>query len=393
MIRNYLTLALRKMQKNKFFSGLNIFGLSVGLTCCMLIALYIFEETHYDRQHPRAADLYRVGTVFARLQDAADEPEMRTYHTASPLAEALRQDFPEIEKTVRVHSVFDREKTLIRSLDNGQIVKAFNEPKGYFADSTYFELFRYEFIEGNPAKALSEPGTVVISEDIARKFFGNQPAYGKALRISNSWFETGELDFRVSGVFRQPTAPSQFDGRFFMSIYSGGLGDYLEKTTDLATNNMFDTYLLLRPGADPKALEAKMPAFVDKRMGSVLKALGFNKKQFLTRLSDVHLSGVEKSGGSITYLYILGSIALFTLLIACVNFMNLSTARSAKRASEVGVRKSVGATKSNLIGQFLGESMLISMASFLLAMGLAWLALPFFKNHRPCSAAFWGWPC
>ena len=384
MLSNYLTIALRNLRKNKFFSLLNITGLAVGLACCMLIALYIYDETHYDRHHERSGDLYRVGTTFVKLQGEGEDREEPTYNTPSPLAAALQREFPEIEKTARLAMVFDRDKTLLRSLEDGAVLKAFNEAKGYFADSTYFELFQYEFLEGNPAKALAEPQTLVLSEEIARKLFGDEPAYGRSVRISTNWFEGGDLDFRVTGVFRQPKAPSHLDGRFFMSLYSGGFGDFLKRTTDLATNNMFATYLQLHPGSDGKALEAKLPAFVDKYMANDLKARGFGKKQFLTAVPDVHLSGVGKggwdSGGSATYLYILGSIALFTLLIACVNFMNLSTARSARRASEVGVRKSVGASKSNLVGQFLGESVLISMASFVLALGLAWAAMPFFNR-------------
>ena len=383
MIQNYLTIALRNLRKNKFFSLLNITGLAVGLACCMLIALYVYEETHYDRHHERLADLYRVGTTFINLQGKDDDREQPTFNTPAPLAAALQREFPEVEKTARTAMVFDRDKTLLRSLEDGAVLKAFNEPKGYFADSTYFELFNYEFLEGNPIEALTDPQTVVLSDEIARKLFGNEPAYGRSVRISTNWFEGGDLDFRVTGVFRQPAAPSHLDGRFFMSLYSGGMSDFLKKTTDLATNNMFATYLRLHPGSDGKNLEAKLPAFVEKHMTNDLKARGFGKKQFLVAMPDVHLSGVNAPGsdsGRSTYLYILGSIALFTLLIACVNFMNLSTARSARRASEVGVRKSVGASKSALIGQFLGESVLISMASFVLALGLAWTALPFFNQ-------------
>jgi len=393
MIQNYLTTALRNLRKNKFFSLLNITGLAVGLACCMLIALYIYEETHYDRHHDRAGDLYRVGTTFINLKGVGGEQERPTFNTPAPLGAVLQREFPEIEMTARTAMVFDRDKTLLRSLENGQIHKAFNEAKGYFADSTYFQLFQYQFIEGNPEKALAAPQTLVISEEIARKLFDDEPAYGRSVRISTNWFE-GDLDFQVTGVFRQPDAPSHLDGRFFMSLYSGGLGDFLKNTTDLATNNMFATYLRLRPGSDGKALEAKLPAFVDKHMANDLKARGFSKKQFLVAVPDVHLSGVGlsgwSSGGSTTYLYILGSIALFTLLIACVNFMNLSTARSARRASEVGVRKSVGASKSALVGQFLGESVLISMSSFVLALGLAWAVLPFFNklSERQLSLSF-----
>jgi len=384
MFQNYLVIAVRNLRKNKFFTFLNITGLAVGLACCMLISLYIYEETHYDRFHERSADLYRVGTTFIHPNEKnSAKAEQATFNTPAPLGAVLQQEFPEVEKTTRLLSVFDREKSLIRTLENGTVQKAFNEPKGYFADSSCFELFKYDFLEGNPAKALNEPQTLVISEEIARKLFGNEPACGRSVRISSNWFEGGELDFRVTGVFRQPAAPSHLDGRFFMSLYSGGVGDFLKSTTDLATNNMFATYLRLQPGADAKALEAKLPAFVEKHMAADLKTRGYSKKQFLTAVQDVHLSGVGGPGGgsgSITYLYILGSIALFTLLIACVNFMNLSTARSARRASEVGVRKSVGASKGNLVGQFLGESVLIALASFGFAMGLARIALPFFNR-------------
>jgi putative ABC transport system permease protein len=379
MLYNNLKILLRTLRKNRFFSAVNIFGLSVGMACCMLIALYLYEETHFDRHHSRAADLYRVGTTFVRSAGQGGE-EHPTFNTPAPLAPALQREFPEIELTARSFMVFDREKTLIRSVEGGQVRKAFNEPKGYFADSTYFELFAYDFIEGDPARALAEPLTVVLSEAIARKLFGDQPAYGRSVRISNSWFDEGDLDFRVTGVFRQPEGPSHLDGRFFMSIYSGGVGDFLKNTTDLATNNMFNTYLRLRPDADGAALEAKLPAFVEQHMAAALKERGFGKKQFLTAVPDVHLSGVGHGGGSKAYLYILGSIALFTLLIACVNFMNLSTARSARRAGEVGVRKSIGASKADLVGQFLGESMLIATASFGLALVFTRATLPFFNR-------------
>lgn len=386
MFRNYLILAARNLRKNKFFSAVNIFGLSVGLACCMMVTLFIYEETHYDEHHANAADLYKVGTTFIKLQEQGDERERATYNTPSPLAAALQQEFAEIEKTARIQMVFEHDKTLLQSVDNGMVQKALNEPEGFFADSSFFELFNYNFLEGNPAKALVEPQTVVISDEIARKLFGNQPAAGRILRISNGWFETGELDFRITGVFRQPDVPSHLKGRFFMSLYTGGLGSFLKENTSLATNNMFGTYLRLRPGTDGKALEAKLPAFVEKYMSKELAERGFGKKQFLTSVPDVHLSGIGTVGtgkeisGSRTYLYILGSIALFTLLIACVNFMNLSTARSARRAGEVGVRKAVGAGKPHLVRQFLGESILISMISFVLALVIAWVTLPFFNK-------------
>lgn len=392
MLANYLTIALRNFRKNIFLSAVNIFGLSVGLACCMLISLYIYDETHFDQHHTRANDLWRVGTTFVKPQETGSDREKMTFNTPAPLGSALQNAFPEIEKTTRVQTVFDREKTLLRAMEGGQVQRSVNEPKGYFADSTFFEMFRFDFLEGNPAKALAAPQTVVLSESTAQKLFGNQPAYGRIVRISNMWFQDGDLDCQVTGVFRDPVAPSHFDGHFYMSIYTGGLGDFIKATTNLAGNNMFATYLMLRPGADGKALEAKLPAFVDKYMAEDLKSKGYSKKQFLVSVPDVHLSDVgqdDKMGrGSYMYLYILGCIALFTLLIACVNFMNLSTARSAQRAGEVGVRKSIGATKADLVGQFLGESLLISLVSFVVALGLVALAIPAFNQMAERELSF-----
>lgn len=386
MFRNYITLAIRNLRSNKFFSAVNIFGLSVGLACCMLVSLFIYEETHYDLHHDHARDLYQVGTTFIRLQETGKDRQRPSYNTPSPMAAALKQEFGEIEKTARVQIVFEHDKTLIQSIENGVVQKSLNEPKGYFVDSSFFELFKYEFLEGNPVKALTDPQTVVISDEMAHKLFGNQQAAGRILRISNGWFEGGDLDFRITGVFRQPDAPTHINGHFFMSLYSGELGQFVKETTNLATNNMFSTYIRLQPGSDGKALEAKLPAFIDKYMSKDLKERGFGKEQFLTAVPDVHLSGVNNLtnqtaiSGSTTYLYLLGSISIFTLLIACVNFMNLSTARSARRAGEVGVRKAVGAGKSQLVRQFLGESMLISIISFVLALGIARIIVPFFNT-------------
>jgi putative ABC transport system permease protein len=386
MFQNYLKLALRNLGKDKFFSALNILGLSVGLACCMLFSLHISEETNFDRHHPRAQDLYRVGTTFLKpLSENPDDREMATFNTPAPLGDFLKREFGEIEKTARLQKIFSHEKTPIRWVENGKVAKSLNEPNGYFADSTFFEMFRFDFAEGNPSKALAQPNTMVISEELARKIFGDRPASGQILRVSNNWFDGGELDFTVSGVFRKPAAPTAFEGNFFLSLYSGNLGRYVSTNTNLVNNNMFSTYLLLQHNADGKILEAKLPAFVEKHMGEALKKQGWHKHQFLTRVPDVHLSGVgQKSidfiSGSKTYLYILGSVAIFTLLIACVNFINLSTARAARRTKEVGVRKAVGANKSDLMRQFLGESLLISLISWVLALGLTQVLLPFFSR-------------
>ncbi len=393
MLSNYFNIAWRNFKNNAFFSALNVAGLAVGLCCCMLTALYLYDETHYDRHHPRPGDLYAVGTTFVKLEakDEADREEA-SFNTPSPLGDALREAFGEVEMTTRLQRVFMQDKTPIRWVENGKVTNVLNEAKGYFADSTYFEMFGYELLEGNPAKALNMPNTIVLSDDIARKLFGNQPAYGQTLRISNGWFE-GDLDFKVTGVFRQSTKPSIFQGRFFMSIYSGGLGEFVRTTRNLVNNNMFSTYIRLRPGTDVRALEAKLPDFVERNMAEGFKNNSYRKKQFLTAVPDVHLSGIERASsgfvsGNNAYIYILGSIALFTLLIACVNFMNLSTARSARRAGEVGVRKAIGAAQSDLIGQFLSESVLVALISWGAALLLTYATLPAFNQITERTLSF-----
>jgi putative ABC transport system permease protein len=185
-------------------------------------------------------------------------------------------------------------------------------------------------------------------------------------------------------VFADPQRPTHIDARFFMSINGGGIGQYINTRTDLASNNMFYTYFLLKKGTDAKQLEAKFPAFIEKYAGKDLKAMGFNKEQFLTAIKDVHLFSNTTSNvtpnGSVTYLYILASIAIFTLLIACINFMNLSTARSSKRSAEVGVRKVLGAEKNSLIRQFIGESIFMSLVAFVFALIFVKALLPLFSK-------------
>ena len=378
MFKNYLKIAWRNVMKSKLFSFINIIGLSVGLTCCMLISLYIINETSYDAYQKDADNIYQLGTEFTGLGNFKKLP-----NTPAAMGETMKNVFPEIEQTTRLAGLFSEDKTLLQYNEPNGASKSFYETKGFLADSTFFRMFTYNFIEGDAASALSNPNTVVLSEEIAKKFFGNQPAVGKVIRISSS--TNGDRDFMVTGVFKPINKPSHIDARFFMSMMGGDMADFIKRQAgDLATNNLFYTYLQLKPGADAKKLETKFPAFIDKYAGKDLKAVGFYKKQFLVPLKKIHLNEDLKNnitpGGSVTYLYILGSIALFTLLIACINFMNLATAQSSKRSSEVGIRKVLGAEKKLLVTQFLGESVLMSLLAFLFAILFTELLLPAFNN-------------
>ena len=378
MIRTYFKIAWNNLRKNKVFSFINIFGLAAGLACCMLITLYIRNEISYDKYHKHAADIYQLGTNFIR-----EGKETKMSGTPAPVAQAMQFEYPEIEQTTRLLALFNEDKTLLQYNEKNAAPQSFYETKGYIADSSFFRVFTYDFLEGNPATALNEPRTVVLSEEIARKIFGNQPALNKLLHISSG--TNGDYDFMVTGVFRPVSKPSHIDARFFLSFKGGEIEQLANRmATNFANNNMFFTYLQLKPGTDVAALQAKFPAFIDKYAGKDLKAQGFYKKQFLTKLTDIHLySGMNQNvtpPGSVTYLYILTSIALFTLLIACINFMNLSTARSSKRSAEVGIRKVLGAEKSALVRQFLGESVFMSLIAFVFAFALVWFLLPAFNK-------------
>jgi putative ABC transport system permease protein len=365
--------------KSKIFSFINIIGLSVGLTCCMLITVYLYNEVSYDKYHKNIDRLYQLGTIFVK-----DSKEERTPNTPAPMAAAMKQEFPEIEEAGRIMALFSEDKTLLQYKNANAEPKSFYETKGFMADASFFKLFTYNFIEGDRVTALKAPNTIVLSEDISRKLFGDQPALNKVIHVNSN--TNGEFDFKVTGVYRPNDKPSQIDSRFFISAQGGNIEQLIKQQTDMVSNNMFNTFFLLKPGSDAKRLEAKFPAFVDKYLGPGLKAAGFYKKQFLIPVKDLHLySGMSNDISSVgtvsvTYLYILGSIALFTLLIACINFMNLSTARSSKRSAEVGIRKVLGAVKGSLVKQFLGESLLMSVIAFVIALCMTKLLLPAFSG-------------
>ena len=380
MIKNYLKVAWRNLVKSKVFSFINIFGLSVGLTCCMLITVYIYNEVSYDKYHKNINQLYQLATTFVK-----DGKEDKTPNTPAPMAAAMKQEFPEISETARMMALFAEDKTLLQYKDaaTGE-QKSFYETKGFLADPTFFSLFTYHLTEGNPTTALTNPNSIVLSEEVAKKFFGNESALNKVIHVNSN--TNGENDFKVTGVYRPLNKPSQINARFILSIAGGGMEQFIKQQTDMVSNNMFNTYFLLKPGSDARKLEAKFPSFIDKYVRAGLKAAGFDKKQFLIPMKQRHLypgmsNDIVASGTvSVTYQYILGSIALFTLLIACINFMNLSTARSSKRSSEVGVRKVLGAEKGSLIRQFLGESLLMSMMAFVIALAITKMLLPAFAR-------------
>jgi len=401
MLFNYFKIAWRNMIKSKTFSFINIFGLAAGLTCCMLISIYLLYEFSYDRNQPDVKNVYQMATTFIM-----NHKDFTLANVPAPMGATVKKEFPQVRQYTRLMQLATFEdKTMLQYRVAGGQPISFYEDKGFLADSSFFRMFSYHFVEGDAATALDAPNTMVISEAVAHKLFGSAAALGKVVHISSG--TDGDRDLVVRGVFRPSGEPSHLEANFFLSFGGGGMEDFMRRQeNDFATNNMFTVYLRLAPGTNPKTLEAKFPAFLDKYAGKMMKEMGFEKRQFLIPVRDIHLRsdvpGNVTAPVSKAYLYILASIAAFTLLIACINFMNLATARSARRSAEVGVRKVLGAVKGLLIGQFLGESVLMSSIAFFLAWGLTVLLLPLFSEitnrslslslpeHLPLLAGFFG---
>jgi putative ABC transport system permease protein len=343
----------------------------------MLITLYVYHEYSYDTHHQYGDRLYQLGGVWT-----SEGESQRRANVPAAMVTALEEEFPEIEESAKLLKLFGDDKTLLQTEEPGGWVKSFYETGGYVADPAFVQIVSHEFIEGNPATALQDPNTVVLSEPIARKLFGKQPALNKVIKISSS--TNGDEDYTITGVFRPHQTPSHIDAQFLLSPRGGDLEEFFMSSTNMMNNNMFFGYFQLKEGTDPRQLEAKFPAFVERHMGKDLKAMGAERSLFLTPIADVHLhSGIDENvspAGSLTYLRILVSIAVLTLLIACINFMNLSTARSSRRSVEVGVRKVLGAEKKALVWQFLGESLIMALLAFVFALLFTQLLLPLFEQ-------------
>jgi putative ABC transport system permease protein len=377
MFKNYpiaitLKIAFRNLKRNKAFSFINIFGLAIGLASCMLIMLYIFDESSYDTQHKDVDNLYRIATISNKGDNWAAE--------AAPLAMAVKTNLPEVEQATRLMTFPDIAKMLIKYND-GNDQKHFFETNGYYVDSTFFQLFTYDFIYGNSVTALQEPNSIVISQKMSQQFFGNANPVGKTVLINTPF---GEFNYTIKAVFDNSKYKSHIPANYFLSMRNNDMWNWVQQQTTLVGNNVFFTYVKLRPGTSAKSFEKKLQAFFEQQTGADMKAMGFHNKLFLQPVKDIYLHsslGNEiSSNGNIIYLYILGSIAAFILLIACINFMNLSTARSQKRAKEVGVRKVIGAKRSTLVWQFLGESFMMCVIALFIALALVVMLLPYFNN-------------
>lgn len=373
MFKNYLKSALRNLLKHKAYSFINIAGLAVGLACCLLISLYVKDELSYDRYHAKADRIFKVV-----MDSRRPDKESKFALTPAPLAEALARDFPEVETTTRLFTFFG--EGLVKYGD-----KRFNQPGIYFGDSTFFAVFSIPLSSGDTKTALVRPNTAVLSETAARKYFGTEEPLGKTLSLND------DFDVQVTGVMGDIPANTHFHCDVLIALTT----TRMSRNPSFITNNNFHTYAVLRPNTSPQALEAKFPEAIKKyaaaqvaaRFGQTFEeytAAGNETKWTLVPITDIHLHSNREyeieANGNITTVYLFATIAAIVLLIACINFMNLATARSANRAKEIGVRKVIGSNRPQLLLQFLIESLLLSFLALLVALVLVELLLPTFNQ-------------
>ncbi len=360
MIRNYFKIAWRQLIKNKGYSLINIGGLAIGITAYILITQYVNFESGYDQQQPRIDDLYRV-TLTTNLGSKGFVTSAANHPALGP---AMKQDFPEVESFTRVVDRTIMTGAFILSYtktDGTQIKSSINDDRLYLADSTIFDLFKIDLIKGNPKTALTRPMSIVLSTEVAKRFFGNEDPIGKSLKGNNNF------PLEVTGVFEE--LPENTHLKFDMLISFSTLN---KRIGEFWTYPEFYNYIRLKPGTDPANVEAKFPEFVKKYLGDIMQEHGFEAKFGLQPVRDIHLKSHHineiAANASEKTLNFLRIIAVFVILIALINFINLSTAKSTERAMEVGLKKVVGITKSALIGQFLFESLIINCIAAIFAV-------------------------
>ena len=362
MIKNYFKIAFRNLWRHRVFSFINIMGLAVGMTACFLIFLYVRFELSYDSFHSKADRIYRVVADIKTPTEVlnADRPAWAVPPNA-------KEEFPEVESFVRITN----DEVLVKKGD----IK-FQEKNSIWVDSSFFHVFDFKLLKGNPQTCLKDQFSVVFSESAAKKYFGKQDPMGQTLLLTGDNFPA-----KVTGIMKDIPENSQIKADILLSMttitqkFAQGLDSQWSSYGARA-------FLLLKNNTSATALQAKFPAFLEKRNGTEMKKSQMYPTLFLEPLKDVYLRSTRDGhkAGNITNVYIFAIVAIFILLIACINFINLTTARSAERAKEVGIRKVVGALKTQLSKQFIGESIMLCLIAFVLTIFLSWLLLPVFNQ-------------
>ncbi|MCU7694822.1 ABC transporter permease [Haoranjiania flava] len=372
MIKNYFKTAWRNIKKNKLFSVINIVGLGIGIATCFIIMLYVQDELSYDKFNINADRIARV--IFKANINSG---EINESVTMPPVAKTMKNNFPEVEDATRL---LQQGKPKV-TYNN----KIFKDDELVLVDPNFFSIFTLPMLQGDYKTALQKPNTLVITQNLAEKYFGKESPLGRTLSFNNN-----TSFYTVTGVIKDIPSNSHFHFEMF-----GSMAGWQEASLDTWMSGGYHTYLLLKPGADLKKIEVKFPAMVEKYMGpQIQQQMGLSIEQFRTKgnsmgftlqpLTDIHLhsntNNEYEPGGNATYVYIFAGVAIFMLIVACINFINLSTAGASKRAKEVGIRKVSGCTKKQLIGQFLLESVLITIFALFVAFTLVKLGMPAFNN-------------
>ncbi len=371
MLKNHIHIALRNLRKYKAFSLINVVGLAVGIACCIVIFLYVRDELSYDKFNVKADQIYRV-----HLNGNINHRDLKMAISSPPLGEGLARNFPQVLNYARIRNFG---VPVMRYKD-----KVFSEKRIYWVDSTFFDLFTVKFLQGDPKTALSQPNDVVLTEETAKKYFGDENPIGKILNADH------RRDYVVTAVVKGFPHNSHFHFDLLAS-----LSTYKDSRSEFWLSNNYYTYILLRKGTDTGALQKKINEFIKQFIGPQIKmAAGLSLDQFyaggnryeydLQPLTSIHLNShldyELEPNSDMGYIYIFSSIALAILLIASINFMNLSTARSERRSKEVGIRKTLGSNRSQLVRQFLAESVLLSAISVFLAIVIVELFIPMFND-------------
>ena len=374
MFRNHIVIAVRSLIRQKGFSLINLAGLTIGIASCLLIILFVSSELSYDRHHEKSGRIYRVG-----IEALFGDSHFFSAYTSGTMKDALEYEFGEVEEACRLYHVT---RPVIRIEEN-----SFVENNFFYADSNFFNLFTVPLIEGDPATALSRPNTVILSQETAQRLFGTVNPVGKTIMVNDNYL------LEITGVSENMPYNSHFRHDFIASIETVRpvMEQYWMRWT---TNNLY-TYILLTENTDTKTFSERLQELVYKYVGpEVEMVMGIDIEAFETdggvyrffieNIEDIHLySKIDNQlneGGSITTVYFFSIIAIFILIIACINFMNLSTARFSARAKEIGIRKTLGSTKVTLIKQFLVESVMFTLFAMIIAITLLELTIPFFNK-------------
>jgi len=387
MLKNYFKIAVRNLKRNKLFSLINIFGLALGLTCCIITIKFVISETGYDTYHNNGDRLYRISVESEMLKSGESWKGALSPILWGP---ALVKEYPEVENCTRLMKSWEPQTF---DINNNRI----QQDNIYFAENSLFDLFNWELISGDPSAVFNDPNKVVLTKRIAKSYFGDENPMGKTIMlIMSERDEKGiivesKVTLTVNGIMADVYPKTHVKPEVLISFitlndfYSGDVNTGTHSNPNFWRRTNTYTYLLLKNGSNPKAFEDKFIPFMDKYIADANTSRGFQFHPYLIHVADIHLEeeiySVPEPGGNKNYLYLFSIISLFILLIACFNFMNMSTAHASNRAKEVGIRKAMGSNRKELIIQFIGESVLISTIAFALALILAELINPIFSYY------------